>query len=192
MDKRAFWVLLGFASVTRTGERSDLLTTCAGRTRRVIAPVRRGFTLIELMFTVAVLAILLALGVPGFQAVIQGNRAATQANDLITSLTYGRSEATRRGAAITVCPSTDQATCTPSNDWSTGWVVLDPAGALLRAWPELAGDSTLTGPQSLVFIGNGSVAPAPAQDFCLTVSADQVRVIEIARVGRVRVERAAC
>jgi type IV fimbrial biogenesis protein FimT len=145
------------------------------------------------MFTVVVLGMLLTLGVPGFQQLIAGNRAATQSNELVTALAVARSEATRRGAAVTVCPSNDQATCAAGDDWAAGWIILDPAGDVLRVWPALAGNATMQGPESIVFIGNGSVEPAPTQDFfCLTVSADQVRTIEINRVGRARVERAAC
>ncbi|MCH6550161.1 MAG: prepilin-type N-terminal cleavage/methylation domain-containing protein, partial [Proteobacteria bacterium] len=59
----------------------------------------RGFTLFELMITLAVAALILSLGVPGFRNFIQNNRATTHTNDLVTALNLGRSEATRRGAS---------------------------------------------------------------------------------------------
>ncbi|TNF61933.1 MAG: prepilin-type N-terminal cleavage/methylation domain-containing protein, partial [Burkholderiales bacterium] len=73
--------------------------------------LQSGFTLIELMVTITVLAVLLGVGVPSFQATIQGNRITTAANDLVAALQYARSEAVRRGVNVTVCSSNDQSTC---------------------------------------------------------------------------------
>jgi len=154
--------------------------------------VAHGFTLIELLVAVSVLAIIMTFAIPGFQNIINGNRAATMANEVVTALAYGRSEATRRGAAVTVCSSSDQATCSGSANWAAGWIVRDSNNNLLRAWGALAGTATLVGPATIVFRGDGSVDPAPASNFCLTVSAAHVRTVEVNRVGRVRTERAAC
>ena len=94
----------------------------------------RGFTLIELMITLVLAAIILTLAVPGFQDIIRNNRAATQANELVTALGLARSEAVKRGARVSLCPSTDQASCTGGADWSNGWIVfLDTAANDLAA-----------------------------------------------------------
>ena len=82
-----------------------------------------GFTLIELMVTVSVLAILLALAWPSFTALINNNRLAAQTNELVASLQLAKSEAVRRNARITVCPSADGATCAAAGPW-TGWVTI--------------------------------------------------------------------
>ena len=82
-----------------------------------------GFTLLELLITIAVLAILLALAVPMFTSTINNNRLSAQANELVTSLQLANSEAVRRNARITVCPSTDGATCAASGPW-TGWLTI--------------------------------------------------------------------
>jgi type IV fimbrial biogenesis protein FimT len=81
----------------------------------------RGFTLIELMITIAVASILLSIGVPSFQNIIRENRLSTQANELITALNMARSEAIRRGVNVTVTPN--------GGGWNSGWVVaaIDPA-----------------------------------------------------------------
>ncbi|MCC5869836.1 MAG: GspH/FimT family pseudopilin [Gammaproteobacteria bacterium] len=151
-----------------------------------------GFTLIELMIAIAVLAILVTVALPSFRTVIEGNRAATLANEVITALSYARAEAIRRGAPVTLCASADQASCANSTDWAAGWILVDESNVLIRTWSQIPDSVTLTGPANLVFVGNGTLNQAPLQDFCLTVSAAQSRIIEVNRVGRARVEAATC
>ncbi len=83
----------------------------------------KGFTLIELMVTLAVAAILLTVGVPSFRATVENNRLTTAANELVSALNLARSEAIKRGVRVTVCKSADGATCTTSGDWEQGWIV---------------------------------------------------------------------
>ena len=86
-----------------------------------------GFTLIELMVTVAVLAIILAIAVPGFQAFIASGRVTTTTNDMVGALTLARSEAIRRGTRVTLCKSSDGASCTDAGGWEQGWIAfVDP------------------------------------------------------------------
>ena len=81
----------------------------------------RGFTLLELMITLTVAAILLGVGVPSFVDMVRSNRAATNINELSTAFAIARSEAIRRGANVRVCRSSDGATCGAS--WADGWIV---------------------------------------------------------------------
>jgi type IV fimbrial biogenesis protein FimT len=76
----------------------------------------RGFTLIELMVTLAVLVILLGLGVPSFRAFIGSQKVKSGTYELMTSLVLARSEAVKRNGNVTVTP-------TSSTDWSSGWKV---------------------------------------------------------------------
>lgn len=80
-----------------------------------------GFTLVELMVTVAVVAILAALAFPSFQGSLRSNRVATASNDLLTSFTLARSEAIRNTRGAGVCASSTGTGC--GNDWNTGWLV---------------------------------------------------------------------
>jgi len=155
-----------------------------------------GFTLIELMITLALAAIILSLGIPSFRDVIQNNRAATQSNELIAALGLARSEAVRRGANVILCPSTNQATCTGGNNWANGWIALVelPAGQPpIRTWPALRGGSTLTGPTDVRFRPMGDVIAAGAFEHRVPgCSGDQGRNITVNLAGRPLVVRVAC
>ncbi len=91
----------------------------------------RGYTAVELMFTAAIAGVVMALAVPNFRDFIQNNRAAQEANELVGALSVARSESVTRGIPVSVCSSTDGATCAASDDWSTGWIVFTDANAPL-------------------------------------------------------------
>lgn len=94
---------------------------------------KSGFTLIELVITIAIAAILLVVGVPAMYEFIQNNRVAAETNELVTAMNLARSEALRRQAPVAVCPSDnawDTAACSNAeDDWDKGWLVYraDPA-----------------------------------------------------------------
>ena len=123
---------------------------------------QRGFTLIELMITLAIAAILLTVGVPSFQEMMRNNRAATQANEILTALNFARSEAVKRGQNVLLCPSTNQTTCSGEN-WAVGWLVFADlnnngtanAGEVLRVWEPLSGTPTFTGPATMGYRPTG-------------------------------------
>jgi type IV fimbrial biogenesis protein FimT len=81
-----------------------------------------GFTLMELMITLSVLAIIVTIAVPSFTTMVSNNRLTAQHNELVTALTIARSEALKRGTTVTVCASDDEAGCNSSN-WEDGWIV---------------------------------------------------------------------
>jgi type IV fimbrial biogenesis protein FimT len=90
----------------------------------------RGFNLLELMVALAVGGVLLAVGIPAFQATLADQRSTTAANELIESFILARSEAIKRGQYVSVCKSDNGATCTNGADWDQGWIVfsnVDPA-----------------------------------------------------------------
>ncbi|WP_431067754.1 GspH/FimT family pseudopilin [Methylotuvimicrobium sp.] len=74
-----------------------------------------GFTLIELMMTIAIGAIILTLGIPSFMETIRSNRLTTIANEFVTSLNLARSEAIKRGQPIVVRKT--------GANWENGWHV---------------------------------------------------------------------
>ncbi|MBA2078003.1 GspH/FimT family pseudopilin [Rhodanobacter sp. PCA2] len=91
----------------------------------------RGYTLVELMVTLAVLAILAMIAVPSFRDTIRRNRVNAASNALLADLRYARTEAINRGQLVSLCPSSDGSNCTADGtDWDAGWLVYTyPAGA---------------------------------------------------------------
>jgi type IV fimbrial biogenesis protein FimT len=99
-----------------------------------------GFTLLELMITIFVVAILLGFGVPGFQEFQRNNRIAAAANDLVSATLAARAEAVKRQVPVTLCASADPTVanpvCSPTGAGTNGgffiWVDengnLDPNG----------------------------------------------------------------
>jgi type IV fimbrial biogenesis protein FimT len=109
----------------------------------------RAFTLIELVVTIAVLAIVMGLAVPGFNSFIQSNRVTGHANGMVSALAFARSEAVNRSEQVRFCPVNAAGNgCDDDGDWSTGWIALvqsgPDAGEVLRIWPPVPGSLTLS------------------------------------------------
>jgi type IV fimbrial biogenesis protein FimT len=86
-----------------------------------------GFTLIELMVTIAVLAILMAIAVPSMQDLILSNNLRNQGNDFTLSIQRARGEAMAQNQCVVLCKSTNPSAATPvcdtgDDDWARGWI----------------------------------------------------------------------
>lgn len=93
-----------------------------------------GFTIVELMFTVFIAAVLLAVAIPSFRGMTGSNRLVTQTNDLIGAMNFARSEAITRNRTITFCRADSDAdtTCSAAaGDWGF-WIVRNAAGEVSR------------------------------------------------------------
>ena len=94
-----------------------------------------GFTIVELMFTVFIAALLMAIAVPSFRTMMTQNRLATQTNDLIGAANYARSEAITRNRNVTFCKAdnvSDTACSTATGNWPN-WIVLNSDGTVARS-----------------------------------------------------------
>jgi type IV fimbrial biogenesis protein FimT len=91
-------------------------------TRRPTA--QTGFTLMELLMTIAIAAIVATIGIPSFRYVTNSNRIAAEVNGLLGDLQFARAEAIKEGQPVTVCMSKGGTTCdTTGNAWNSGWIV---------------------------------------------------------------------
>ena len=83
-----------------------------------------GLSAVELLVVIAVVAILFGAGIPAFNGLVQDMRRVTAVNALVGHVQLARSEAARRNAAVTLCPTVDGWQCAGSGaDWAGGWLV---------------------------------------------------------------------
>ncbi len=165
-----------------------------------------GFTLVELMVALIVALVFLSLAIPSMGWFANNNRAAGLANDFTKAVTVARSESLKRGVPVSLCSSTDQATCAGSTDWSTGWIVftdnsgtagtLDDTDALIYIQDALKGNiSFSTTVESVRYNATGALATASNITFSLTpknCDNDQRRDITIRPQGYSTVAKASC
>jgi type IV fimbrial biogenesis protein FimT len=84
-----------------------------------------GFTMTELIITMSIVAILLAIGIPSFKYVTVSNRVSTEVNGLLGDMQYARTLAIKEGLPVTVCVSSSGTQCDGGNTstWQNGWIV---------------------------------------------------------------------
>jgi type IV fimbrial biogenesis protein FimT len=114
-----------------------------------------GFTLTELIITMGIAAILLAIGIPSFKYVTVSNRISTEVNGLLGDMQFARSEAVKEGLPVTVCASSNATsanpTCSGLAEWQSGWIVfldsnnnqtVDPGEQVVRTQGQFSSTDT--------------------------------------------------
>jgi type IV fimbrial biogenesis protein FimT len=91
---------------------------------------QHGFTMIELIVVTSIVGILLAIGAPSYRYVTTANRVASEVNGLVGDLQFARAESIKQGLTVSVCSSTDGATCSGSSTWTNGWIVFTDVGTV--------------------------------------------------------------
>lgn len=171
----------------------------------------QGFTLIELMITIAIASIVMALGATGFKSSIVNNRLATTTNEMVAAMNLARNEAIKRGQPVVIRRTGSQ--------WEAGWKVFvdisrvstnantfDDNGSnptceadedcLLKVYPALANNYMLRGTSSFIDYvryspsGNshnaGTFILCENSDGNNTAEAGTSKLIIVNIVGRVR------
>jgi len=153
----------------------------------------RGFTIVELMVTMLILAIVIGFAVPTFRDAALSSRLTGHANDLLASAQIARSEAIKRNAVVTLCISTDGSTCAGEGGWEQGWIVLTGDGTVVQRQPALApefritetgGRTELLFPPTVVGVGPASFTVCRAQPV-----GSQERVLKVTASGAASVTR---
>ncbi|HYW92090.1 MAG TPA: GspH/FimT family pseudopilin [Gammaproteobacteria bacterium] len=88
-----------------------------------------GITLLELIITLAITGVLLAVAVPLARRAMRNARMTATSNRFLHALHLARSEALRRGVRVTLCKSGDGARCADRGGWDQGWLVFRDANA---------------------------------------------------------------
>ena len=86
---------------------------------------QQGFTIIELMITVALIAVLAAVGIPSFQTMVASNRVISSINEFHAGLRLARMEAVKRGDSVVMCSTNNYSSC--GGTWGDGWLIYQDA-----------------------------------------------------------------
>ena len=156
-----------------------------------------GFTIIELMITIAVLGVLLALAVPNMRDLVIRNRLTTRTNALVAAMQLARSEAIKRGVPITVL------SISGNTNWAVqGWAVglnlnndsdfADAGEVEFRREDAVTGNSTLTGSVAAIqFFPNGGTNNFSALTLCTTdIAIQNQRRISVSISGHMQTVKA--
>lgn len=158
-----------------------------------------GFTLIELMVTIAILVIIVTFAIPAFQDLIESNRVTSQTNNLLSAFKTARSEAVNRGQPVTLTAV--------GGDFTQGWCIYQGASGsncssvtAIREFEanDLVSINSVSGDTSFEFDGQGRMAvPNTAVDINVEPAdcngeADARREINISVAGRASFSRGDC
>jgi len=163
---------------------------------------QNGFSLIEVIVTMAIAAVVLSIGIPSFQSYTQNNRQTIVVNELATALRLARNSAITHRIRTVVCKSADSINCTTMGTWTQGWIVftdtdnnntLDAGENILRVHGPVQGNVTISGnantadliafnPQGILASLNGRIT------YCDSRGNDFATALFISRGGRVRFE----
>jgi type IV fimbrial biogenesis protein FimT len=174
--------------------------------------VQAGFTMTELLVTMGIAAMLMAIGVPSYRYVTYSNRVSTEINSLLGDMQYARSEAVKEGQAVSMCPaSSNYSSCSTTSSWQSGWIVFSDinnnhtiasSANILRVRQQLSSNpqDTLVADNSMQFVtfnreGFATSFPATATGYVTftlhstPTKAEWTRCLQLFSTGMMNTER---
>ncbi|GMQ91888.1 MAG: hypothetical protein BMS9Abin11_1203 [Gammaproteobacteria bacterium] len=162
-----------------------------------------GFTLVELIITLAVAAILTTIALPSFRNIIDNSRQTDFINTLSADLGYTRSEAIKRSTNVGICSTINQTACSGATNWATGWIVwIDSDNSSTRNGAEQilktgnqvegVGLAITSSVNSLIYARNGFLNPdttTASFKFCDQRGTNYAAAIAVSGVGRPSIDR---
>ena len=171
---------------------------------------QRGMTLVELLVTVTISAILLGIGLPGYGYFVNQSRLVGLTNEMVGALNFTRSEAIKRGVRVTMCTTSGAGAagpaCESGTGWEQGWLIFVDGGVtgVKDAGDQILWVKSQPTPNIAVLPSNftdyASYLPSGVSEgedhlatghFLVCLSGTG-RLIKLNRIGRIRVESKAC
>jgi type IV fimbrial biogenesis protein FimT len=145
-----------------------------------------GFTLVELMVTVTVSVVLIAIAAPSFGTLLVKRSVQVAADNLVSDLRFARSEAIKLSRTVSVCSATTSTACSAGASWKDGWIVfvdadgdgsLDAGEQVLRVQDALSSIASMSsaspGSDRSFFVYQPTgMARAATQTFIITPTGD--------------------
>ena len=162
----------------------------------------KGFTIYELMLTLALMAVFVTVGVPSFASFMERNQLTTGINQFVSSLSLARSEAIKRNQRVNLCASSDGEQCSDGG-YEDGWIVYvdnnqnntrDNDEELLWVGDSYPANLTLRvssnfDNSNIAYLGSGRINEGGNVKLCMDNDVKKARMLNLINTGRVRLAK---
>ncbi|HET7923052.1 MAG TPA: GspH/FimT family pseudopilin [Gammaproteobacteria bacterium] len=157
----------------------------------------RGFTLLELLVSLAVAGVLATVAIPDFAAMLRHDRAVTAVNVLAGALNFARASAISRNSYVTLCHSADGSRCDSSHGWESGWLVfinldrdspaqVDAGEPILHVHASLTGGARILGNRAAFTFRPLGVRSTNGTLLYCSAGGEHDRALVVSVTGRIR------
>lgn len=166
----------------------------------------KGLTLMELMVTLVIAAIVLIVAVPSYRSIVQNNRISALGNSFTSAVYLARNMAIKKGTPVSICAAADSSlsSCGSAATWTNGWIVFVDSGAngsvgtssnIIRVWQAPPTGTTVTATQGRITYASTGFLIFGTGSYKLNISGcygNNAQTITVASNGGVAIARTAC